>query len=386
MSWRSPRRALGRLAALAAMAATLASAPGAASALTLVPPKPSVFFGVSDRGTTAEFNEWAELVGKHPALLQTFHPWGNSLNAAYERWRETGTRPILHISTANDQTLAEMITPQQIALGGGDNYLLQLNAFFAERGLPAYIRPLGEPNRCLNPWSPVNCDGSQKGGEHTAGWYKQAFRRIAAIVRGGQTLEGINATLAEIGLPGLNRTKGPNPESLPAAPVSIIWSPLPGGSPRVKGNFPGNYWPGSRWVDWASTDFYSQYPVWKDLNRFYQGKQWKGKPIGIAEWAVAGVDDPRFVKQLIAWTVKRPRVRMLVYYRGFGETSNQYALGPYPRTTNTLRLKVRRDSFLSTAEYNAGTLPPLPKKEKTPPPAPPPPTEPPPTEPPPVTP
>jgi hypothetical protein len=319
--------------------------PGAASALTLVPPKPSVFFGVSDRGTTAEFNEWAELVGKHPALLQTFHPWGNSLNAAYERWRETGTRPILHISTANDQTLAEMITPEGIALGGGDNYLLQLNDFFATHGLPAYIRPLGEPNRCLNAWSPVNCDGSQKGGSHTAYWYKQAFRRIAAIVRGGQTLEGINATLAEIGLPPLNRTKGPNPESLPAAPVSIIWSPLPGGSPRVKGNFPGNYWPGSRWVDWASTDFYSQYPVWKDLNRFYKGKQWKGKPIGIAEWAVAGIDDPRFVKQLIAWTVKRPRVRMLVYYRGFGEDGNPYRLGLYPRSENTLRRKVRRRSF-----------------------------------------
>ena len=371
MSWRRTRRPLGRLAALAAVALAVLVSPGAASALTLVPPKPSVFFGVSDRGTTAEFNEWAELVGKHPALLQTFHPWGNSLNAAYERWRETGTRPILHISTSNDQTLAEMITPQGIAQGGGDNYLLQLNSFFAVHGLPAYIRPLGEPNRCLNPWSPVNCDGSQKGGEHTAYWYKQAFRRIAAIVRGGQTLEGINATLAEIGLPPLNRTKGPNPESLPAAPVSIIWSPLPGGSPRVKGNFPGNYWPGSRWVDWASTDFYSQYPVWKDLNRFYHGKQWRGKPIGIAEWAVSGVDDPRFVKQLVAWTVKRPRVRMLVYYRGFGESGNPYALGPYPRTTNTLRLKVRRASFLSTAEYNAGTLPPLPPKPPKQPPAPP---------------
>ena len=115
-----------------------ARVPGAGlGASRLVPPKPNVFFGVSDRGTTAEFNEFAGCsVGKHPALLQTFHPWGNSLNEAYERWRETGTRPILHISTADDQTLAEMITPQQIALGGGDNYLLQLNAFFAERGLP----------------------------------------------------------------------------------------------------------------------------------------------------------------------------------------------------------------------------------------------------------
>ena len=61
-----------------------------AAALTLAPPKPSVFLGVSDRGTTPEFNEFAALTGKHPALLETFHPWGNSLNEAYERWRETG--------------------------------------------------------------------------------------------------------------------------------------------------------------------------------------------------------------------------------------------------------------------------------------------------------
>jgi hypothetical protein len=357
MSWKG----LSRAVALGAVGAVLGA--GQASAVSLVPPKPSVFLGVSDRGTTAEFNEFAALTGKHPALLQTFHPWGNSLNSAYERWRETGTRPVLAIATTDDQTLAEIITPEQIALGAGDDYLLQLNDFFATHGLPAYIRPLGEPNRCLNLWSAVNCDGSQKGGEHSTGWYKQAFRRISAIVRGGQTLEGINLTLAEIGLPPLNRTKGPNPESLPAAPVSIVWSPLPGGSPRVKGNFPGNYWPGSRWVDWVGTDFYSQYPVWEDLNRFYAGKQWKGKPVAINEWAVSAIDEPRFVKQLIAWVVKRQRVRMLTYYSGVGP-GNQYDLNLYPRTANTLRLKIRRANFLSTADYNAGLLPPLPPKPK----------------------
>ncbi|HST70562.1 MAG TPA: hypothetical protein VLI94_13020 [Solirubrobacterales bacterium] len=355
-------RALRRLTVLAACMAAL-WAPAQAAALSLVPPKPNVFLGVSDRGTTAEFNEFAAFTAKHPALLETFHPWGNSLNQAYERWRETATRPILHISTADDQTLAELITPAQIALGGGDDYLLQLNDFFARTGLPAYIRPLGEPNRCLNVWSAVNCDGSQKGGEHTTGWYKQAFRRIAAIVRGGQTLEGVNATLAEIGLPPVNRTKGPPPVALPAAPVSIIWSPLPGGSPRVKGNFPGNYWPGRRWVDWVGTDFYSNYPVWKDLNRFYDGKQWKGKPVAITEWGVAGEDDPRWTKQVIAWTVKHPRVRMLVYYVGFGP-GNPYDLQLYPRTANTLRKKIRRANFLSTADYNASLYPPLPEKPK----------------------
>jgi len=369
MFWRSPvRRTNTRFAAaLAAGALAFAVSAAGAPAATLVPPKPNVFLGVSDRGTTAEFNQFVEMTGKHPALLQTFHPWGNSLNQAFERWRETGTRPILHISTANDQTLAEMITPEQIALGGGDNYLLQLNDFFYKRGLPAYIRPLGEPNRCLNPWSAVYCDGRQKGGSHTTGWYKQAFRRIAAIVRGGRTLEELNATLASIGLPGLNRTKGPNPTVLPPAPVSMIWSPLPGGSPRVKGNFPGNYWPGRPWVDWVGTDFYSQYPVWKDLNRFYAGKQWKGKPLGINEWSVYGSDEPRFAKQLIAWVAKRPRVRMLVYYQGFG-AGNQYDLAHYPRTAAVLRQKLRRPNFLGEAEYNAGTLPPLPPKIPTKPP------------------
>jgi hypothetical protein len=142
--------------------------------------------------------------------------------------------------------------------------------------------------------------------------------------------------------------------------VSIIWSPLPGGSPRVKGNFPGNYWPGSRWVDWVGTDFYSEYPVWEDLDRFYAGKQWKGKPASITEWAVSGKDEPRFVKEFIAWTVKHPRVRMLVYYDGFGPGANPYDLSLYPRTTNTLRQKIRRPTFLQYAEYNGGLLPPLP--------------------------
>ena len=355
-------RTLRHIAAAGALVAVL-TAPASASALSLVPPKPNVFLGVSDRGTTTEFNEFAELTGKHPALMETFHPWGNSLNAAYERWRETATRPVLAISTQDDQTLAELITPEQIALGLGDEYLLRVNDFFASHGLPAYIRPLGEPNRCLNAWTAVDCDGNQRGGEHTTGWYKQAFRRISLIVRGGQSLEAVNATLAEIGLPPVQRSKGPPPTELPPAPVSIIWSPLPGGSPRVKGNFPGNYWPGRRWVDWVGTDFYSEYPVWEDLNRFYLGKQWKGMPVAMTEWAVSGEDEPRFVKQVVTWTVRHPRVRMLTYYQGFG-AGNQYDLRLYPRTTNTLRQKIRRPTFLETADYNAGLFPPLPPKPR----------------------
>lgn len=363
MCFRRPRQTLlTAIAALAALLAGLLAGAGAASASTLVPPKPRVFFGVSDKGTAEEYFDFADLVGKHPSLLETFHPWGNSLNKAYERWRETAVRPILHISTSDDQTLAELITPRQIALGAGDDYLLQLNDFFAKRALRAYIRPLGEPNRCLNPYSAVDCDGNQKGGGHSTLWYKQAFRRIYTIVRGGGDLATIDSILAGIGLPPVTRKKGEPPTVLPPAPVAFVWSPLPAGSPRAPGNWPGNYWPGGRWVDWVGTDFYSQYPYWRDLNRFFYQRRWRRKPFALTELAVAGEDDPRFVKRLVAWTVKRSRVRMFVYYRGFGTADNPYQLGFYPRATNTLRRKIRRNSFPPYAWGHAGLLAPLPTK------------------------
>jgi len=359
------RHAIAGVCVAAVVALGTGAAP--AGAVTLVPPKPTVFFGVSDRGSTEEFNEFAAFVGKHPAVLQTFHPWGNSLNKAAERWGETAVRPMLHISTADDQTLAEIITPQGIAQGLGDDYLLQLNQGFARRGLRAYIRPLGEPNRCRNVYAAYTCDGAPRRGAHYPYWYRQAFRRIATIVRGGATLEQVNATLASIGLPPLNRSRGPPPRSLPAAPVAIVWSPLPGGSPRVRGNLPGNFWPGPEWVDWVGTDFYARYPVWRDLNRFFTNRHWRGKPFSLTEWAVAGEDDPRWTRQVFAWTFKRPRVRMLIYYRGFGATGNPYALGAYPRTAATIRQKIRRATIPPYAPFYA-TVPPPPTPE--PPPAP----------------
>lgn len=351
------RVAVAILAAAAALAMLWASA-APAPAASLVPPKPRILFGVSDRGTAEEFYDFADLVGKRPALLETFHPWGNSLNKAFERWRETAVRPILHISTLDDETLQELITPREIALGEGDDYLLQLNFFFAKRDLHAYVRPLGEPNRCLNPYSAVDCAGNRKGEAHRTAWYKQAFRRISLIVRGGRTLERLNAVLDAIDLPPLNRSKGPEPRELREAPVAIIWSPLPAGAPRVRGNWPGNYWPGPYWVDWVGTDFYSEYPHWRDLNRFFRRPHWRNFPFTLTEWAVSGEDNPRFVRRIVAWMVKRPRARMFVYYRGFGEENNPYSLRLYPRTANTLRRKIRRRTIPAYAWRHANTLPP----------------------------
>ncbi|MBN8868064.1 MAG: hypothetical protein J0H98_10975 [Solirubrobacterales bacterium] len=305
--------------------------------------------GVSDNGTLEGFQNFAEATGKHPAILQTFHPWGNGLDVAYRRWQNAEVMPMLHISTADDETREELITPQEIAIGAGDPYLIQINQFFAEKGQRAFIRPLGEPNRCLNPYTAFTCSGARRGGEHTTYWYRKAFQRIAVITRGGLPSNRVDKKLRNLRMRKVNWGSIPRPGVMPAAPVSIVWSTLPAGSPRVRGNWPGNYWPGANFVDWAGTDFYSDYPHWRDLDHFAKGRPWRSKPLAVTEWGVAGVDDYPFVRRLFNWMNKRPRVRMFVYYRGFGGLEDRYNPYNYPTTLKVLRNKLRDPQYLAYA-------------------------------------
>lgn len=317
------------------------------------PPAGKVMTGISDNGTQEGFQNFAAAVDFHPAALQTFHPWGNGLNLAYKRWQNAEVRPMLHISTADDETRAEIITPRQIAEGFGDTYLLEINRFFTEKGLRSYIRPLGEPNRCLNPYSAVTCSGAQKGGDHTTYRYRKAFQRISVIVRGGQPTDQIDRRLARLGLPAINFMGQPRPEALPAPPVAIVWSPLPAGSPKVKGNWPGNYWPGANFVDWAGVDFYSNYPYWKDLNKFFKGAPWRSKPVALTEWGVAGSDNVKFTRQIFHWMEKRPRVRMFNYYRGFGGPEDTFNPYNYPNALRVIKNKLRNPRYMEYAYGHA---------------------------------
>lgn len=322
-------------------------------AAVLGPPSGKVMTGVSDTGEIAGFLSFSEMTGKHPAVLQTFHPWGNGLNIALRRWQNAEVRPMLHMSTADDQTRAEIITPQEIATGAGDPYLFEINRFFAEQDLRAYIRPLGEPNRCLNPYSAVYCDGTQKGGEHTPYWYRKAFQRIAVIVRGGFPTNQIDRKLNRLGMPDVNYGDRVRPDALPAPPVAIVWSTLPAGSPRAKGNWPGNYWPGANFTDWAGVDFYSNYPHWKDLNKFFKGPRWRGKPVALAEWGVAGSDNVTFTRQLFHWMKKRPRVRMFNYYRGFGGIEDTFNPLNYPNAMRVVKNKLKDPRYMEYAYGHA---------------------------------
>jgi hypothetical protein len=194
----------------------------------------------------------------------------------------------------------------------------------------AYIRPLGEPNRCLNVYSSYDCAGNLRSYAHRPRWYKLAFRRIHVIVHGGGKTRQINRRLRQAGLPRLRGNVG----GLPEAPVAILWSTLPAGSPTVPQNRPRHFYPGNEYVDWVGTDIYSDNQDWKALSGLY--RRFRGKPFALPEWGVNGADDSRFVRRLLTWVDRHRRCKMLVYYQDFGSASS-YRIQNYPASLSVLR-------------------------------------------------
>ena len=145
---------------------------------------------------------------KHPAVIQSFRSWGSDFPESIERWQAARARPMLHITTADSGDGHELITPREIAQGYGDEYLIRLNRLFWAKRMRAYIRPLGEPNRCLNVYAAYDCAGKPRGGDHALRWYRRAFRRIYVIVHGGGKRGQIDARLSKAGVPPLKSEVG----------------------------------------------------------------------------------------------------------------------------------------------------------------------------------
>jgi hypothetical protein len=315
-----------------------------AGAGPLEPRGRKVFFGISDTGDPADFGEFSRTMRRHPAVLQTFRAWGSDFPESIERWQAARARPMLHITTADNNAGHELITPRQIARGFGDGYLIRLNKLFWAKRMRVYIRPLGEPNRCLNVYAAHDCAGKPRGGDHALRWYKRAFRRIYVIVHGGGKREEIDARLARAGLPPLRGDVG----GLPKALVALVWSTLPAGSPTVPRNRPRHFYPGPDYVDWVGTDFYSDNQDWKALTGLY--RRFSGKPFALPEWGVSSGDDPRFVRRLLTWVDRHPRCKMLVYYQDFGATS-AYRLQNNPASLAVLRRWLRSPRFPPFAPF-----------------------------------
>jgi hypothetical protein len=298
----------------------------AASAATYAPAPGHVLNGVAGGYSVSDYEAHT---GSKPAVVQSFVAYNGSANWAFELADSAHARVMLHIGTTSPSG-AERVSPRAIARGAADRWLVDLNRTIAQRGEPAYIRLMAEMN-CH--WNVYSAYGAHRNRAHSTSAYKAAWRRTTVILRGGP---GVDAQLRALHQPPLQAGAG----ELPPAPVAMQWVPQVAGAPDVPGNSPMAYWPGARYVDWVGTDFYSKFPNFSGLERFYASVKRFRKPFVFGEWAMWGSDDPGFVTRLFSWTRAHPLVRMLVYNQG-KQSNGPFRLTHYPRSARVLRRLLR---------------------------------------------
>jgi hypothetical protein len=314
-----------------------------ASAKPYLPPAGKIWNGVT--GNVRPVSRFVDQTGRHPAVWQFFTNWGDSANWWFPYAEQARMRPMVHITTG---TLGhERISPGGIAAGNGDSYLIALNRSIEASGQITYVRLMAEMDGNWNPYCAFNANGSPRGKAHSTAAFRQAWRRSVLIVRGGP-VAAINKKLRKLHMPALRGASG----SLARVPVAFMWVPQVAGAPDIAANSPGAYWPGGDYVDWVGTDFYSKFPNFAGLNRFYAANG-HGKPFVFAEWAMWGADNPAFVRQLFGWIRSHKRVRMVSYNQG-NRFGGPFQLKLYPRSREAIARELRSPRFVSYAPELAG--------------------------------
>ena len=327
-------------------------APAGASADALLPPGHGIFTGLTDGSYGAFQNQ----VGKHPAVNGVFVTWGRSFEDAFGQAHYNHARLMLHVSTAQGYGSPEQITPRGIAQGGGDEYLLSLGEQIAQSGEPVYIRLLAEMDQANNAYCAFNKDGSSRGPSHSTTNFRQAWRRVVLILRGGP-VAAIDSKLQALGLPPVHGVGAP---ILPTSPVAFLWVPQTAGTPDTKANSAQAYYPGDAYVDWVGTDFYSLYPNFSGLQRFYS--EHPGKPFAFGEWALWNGDDAGWVSRLFSFISSHRRVRMALYNQGERENGPS-RLSRYPSSRREIKRLIASPRFLAYTPEWQGPRPerPLPQ-------------------------
>jgi hypothetical protein len=311
-------------------------APAGAAADVLLPPGHGVFTGLTGGSSSAFESE----VGKHAAVDGVFVTWGRSFESAFGQAHANHARLMLHISTAQGYGAPEQITPRAIARGQGDGYLLSLSEQIAQSAEPVYIRLFPEMDQANNSYCAFNNDGSARGSSNSTASFRQAWRRVVLALRGGP-VAAIDSRLHALGLPPLH---GTHAAMLPRSPVSFLWVPQTEGSPNTQANSPSAYYPGDAYVDWVGTDFYSKFPNFSGLQRFYS--EHPGKPFAFGEWALWDGDEPGWVSQFFSFISSHPRVRMALYNQGERE-NGPFRLSRYPSSRKEIKRLFASPRFLA---------------------------------------
>lgn len=336
------RRRLAALVAcaLSSFAALAVVAAATADAAQYLPPKGKVFAGITGG---KEFSAYERAVGRHPAVFQFFSSYGTPLDWMFEAAESERSRLMIHVSTQTNGR--ETVTPGAIANGAEDAYLVRLNERIAAGGLPVYIRLMSEMNGHWNAYAAYDADGRSRGAARSTAAFRRAWKRTVLIVRGG-SVAAIDRRLLALGLPPVDTDAG----RLPRPRVAFLWVPQVAGAPDTRANAPRAYWPGGEYVDWVGTDFYSKFPNFTGLERFY--REFGGKPFVFGEWAMWGRDDPAFVRRFFTWVRTHGRVRMLMYNQG-NKTDGPFRLHHFPRARRVLRAQLASSRFPEfAAEYD----------------------------------
>jgi hypothetical protein len=350
---RLPSTRIPGAAVVAAAVLSLALA-GSAPGRSFTPRHHRIFHGVSDTTNNKDFHRFRKRVAAHPAVLEDFYHWDTPLTSgAFQRWRQTGTRGVLSLSTAPGGQ-SEMISSRQIARGRGDDYIVRLNQTIAESKQVVYIRLFPEMNGYWNPYCAFNADGTKKDRSHSLNSFRRAWQRIVLIIRGGKR-RAINRELRQRHMPRILRaSSNHDPIYQPAGvyrhlerpKVAFMWSPQTIGSPNVAGNQPGYYWPGKRFVDWVGADIYSAYAspgVWSAFRRFY--RKWRHKPFVVGEYSPWDNDyRGRFTRKLFKFALRHRRTRMLIYYRSV-HPDTPFDIDNFPRARRVLRHMLNKHRF-----------------------------------------
>jgi hypothetical protein len=313
-----------------------AQAYATASAQAFAPPGGKVFWGGQGGYSAPSIADFGTQSGKHPAVFNYFISWRASDSdmhwLSFRLADATRQRARTLLSISSDGT---GLTPQSIARGAGDGFLVALCRLLAQQGQVTYLRPLSEMNNGNNSYSAYTLSGGSRGAAYTTAWFKRAWRRLALVVRGG-SVATIDRKLKRLGLPPV-KTGGAD---LPQPRVALMWVPLSLGNPEIERNHPIHFWPGGSYVDWVGTTWYSPYKRSAVMDRLYRGKPWRRKPFAFAEWGVWGGEDPDFVKQFFGFLHSHPRARMAVYYQS-ASLKPEFALRNHPVSRAALRRAVR---------------------------------------------
>jgi hypothetical protein len=324
--------------ALAVLAATVVLS-ASAEAAPYAPPAGGVFnSGIGGYGPGA-VDAFGRQAGKHPAVYQYFVSWhsGRSdlhwLDALLSNTDSARARAMFAVGTH--------LSPRAIAQGQGDAFLVGLNRLLGGHGRPAYLRLMSEMNNGRNSYSAYDLRGRSRGPAYSTGQFKRAWRRSVLVIRGGDVGE-LDAKLARLGMPGV-RTAA---EALDRPRVAFLWVPLSFGNPEIPRNHPRHWWPGSRYVDWVGTTWYSPYLAVRAMERFYRGRLWRRKPFAFGEYGVWGAESPRFIRLFFRFVRSHRRVKLISYYQG-AELQPSFSLSTHPRSRALLRRYLRSPRFVA---------------------------------------